>query len=144
VLMAAGRSDLFFRAEVVKKVVYAIALAVSVPISVSAVVWATLVASIMCYGVNAGYSQRVIDYSIGSQINDLLKPILGTIAVALVIGALTFATTLNPLALLFASVTTGIAVYVAASFVLRIDAVTKTSFELIGTLTGWSPSPSAT
>jgi teichuronic acid exporter len=144
VLMAAGRSDLFFRAEVVKKVVYAIALAVSVPISVSAVVWATLVTSMTCYGVNAGYAQRVIDYSIGSQINDLLKPIVATIAVALVVGALTFATTLNPPALLFAGVTTGIAVYVAVSFVLRIDAVTKTSFELIGTLTGWSPSPSVT
>jgi hypothetical protein len=125
-------------------VVYAIALAVSVPISVLAVVWATLVASITCYGVNAGYAQRVIDYSIGRQINDLLKPIVGTIAMALVIGALTFASPLNPPALLFASVTTGIAVYVAVSFVLRIDAVTKTSFELIGTLTGWSPSPSAT
>ena len=35
VLMAAGRSDLFFRAEVVKEGADAIALAVSVPISVS-------------------------------------------------------------------------------------------------------------
>ncbi len=139
VLMAAGRSDLFFRAEVVKKVLITIALAVSVPISVMAMVWAILVLSVLCYGVNATYAQRVIDYSIAQQVKDLFKPLLGAAAMALAVGALTLAVRLNAHVLLFAGVTTGAAVYIAMSFLLRVEAVTHTSYEVIGVVTGWSP-----
>jgi O-antigen/teichoic acid export membrane protein len=139
VLMAAGRSDLFLRAEVVKKVLIAIALAVSVPISVMAMVWAMLVVSVLCYGVNATYAQGVIGYNIGAQIKDLLKPLLNTTAMALIVGALALAAKLTPPVLLLAGVTTGVVVYIAMSFLLRVEAITHTSYELIGTLTGRSP-----
>lgn len=140
VLMATGRSDLFFRAEVVKKVLIAAALAVTVPISVMAMVWGILVVSILCYGVNAGYAQKVIDYNIGAQIKDMSKPLLSTVVMALIVGVLTWAATLNAPLLLFAGVGTGIVVYIAMAFLLRVEAVTQTSVELIGALTGWFPS----
>jgi O-antigen/teichoic acid export membrane protein len=139
VMLAAGRSDLFLRAEVVKKVLIAVGLAVSVPISVMAMVWAMLVVSVLCYGVNATYAQGVIDYNIGAQIKDLLKPLLSTTAMALIVGALALAAKLTPPVLLLAGVTTGVAIYIAMSFLLRVEAITHTSYELIGTLTGWSP-----
>jgi O-antigen/teichoic acid export membrane protein len=134
VMLAAGRSDLFFRAEVVKKVLIAAALAVTVPISVKAMVWGILVVSVLCYCVNAGYAQKVIDYSPVAQIRDLLKPIAATAAMALILGALARAATFNAPLLLFAGVSTGIIVYVAMAFLLRVEAVTQTSFELIGAL----------
>lgn len=139
VLMAAGRSDLFLRAEVVKKVLIAVGLAVTVPISVMAMVWAMLVVSMVCYGVNVAYAQGAIDYNIFAQIKDLLKPLLSTTAMALVVGTIALAAKLTAPILLFAGVTTGVVVYVAMSFLLRVEAITHTSFELIGTLTGWSP-----
>jgi O-antigen/teichoic acid export membrane protein len=141
VLMATGRSDLYFRAEVVKKVLIAAALAVTVPISVMAMVWGIFVVSLLCYGVNAGYAQRVIDYNIAAQIKDMSKPLLSTAVMALIVGALAWVTTLNAPLLLLAGVSTGIAVYVAMAFLLRVEAVTQTSFELIGILARWSPQP---
>ena len=140
VLMAAGRSDLFLRAEVVKKVLIAIGLAVTVPISVMAMVWGTFVVSLLCYGVNAGYAQRVIDYNIAAQIKDMSKPLVSTAVMALIVGALAWVATLNAPLLLFAGVSAGIAVYIAMALLLRVEAVTQTPFELIGTLTGWFPS----
>ena len=135
VLMAAGRSDLFLRAEVVKKMLIALGLAVSVPISVMAMVWAMLVVSVLCYGVNVAYAQGAIDYNISAQIKDLLKPLLSTTAMALIVGAIALAAPLKAPVLLLAGVTAGVAVYIAMSFLFRVEAVTQTSYELIGALT---------
>jgi O-antigen/teichoic acid export membrane protein len=139
VLMAAGRSDLFLRAEVVKKVLIALGLAASVPISVMAMVWATLVVSVLCYGVNVSYAQAAIDYNLAAQFKDLLKPLLSTAAMALIVGTLTLATPSKAPVMLFAGVSTGVVVYIAMSFLLRVEAITHTSLELVGTVTGWSP-----
>ena len=141
VLMAAGRSDLFLRAEVVKKVLIAVGLAVTVPISVMAMVWAMLVVSLLCYGVNVAYAQGAIDYNIFAQIKDLLKPLLSATVMALIVGALALAARLTPPVLLLVGVTTGVVVYIAMSFLLRVEPITHTSFEVIGTLTGRSPRP---
>ena len=138
VLMAAGRSDLFLRAEVVKKVLIAAALAVTVPISVMAMVWAVLAVNIVCYGVNVAYAQKVIDYNVAAQIKDLLKPLLSATVMALIVGALALAAKLTAPVLLLAGVTTGVVVYIAMAFLLRVEAVTHTSYELLGTLTGRS------
>jgi O-antigen/teichoic acid export membrane protein len=138
VLMAAGRSDLFLRADVVKRVLIVAGLAVSVPISVMAMVWATLVVSLLCYGVNVAYAQGVIDYNMIAQVKDLFKPLLSTAAMALIVGIVTLAAKLPAPFLLLSGVTTGVVVYIAMSFLLRVEAVTHTSFELIGALTGRS------
>jgi hypothetical protein len=61
-----------------------------------------------------------------------------TDATALIVGTLACAPTLKPPALLLAGVTTDAVVYVAMAFLLRVEAVTQTSFELIGMLAGRS------
>jgi len=142
VLMAAGRSDLFLRAEIAKKVLIAVGLAVTVPISVMAMVWGMLVVSVLCYAVNVAYAQRAIDYNIFAQIKDLLKPLLSTTAMALIVGTLALAPRLAAPVLLVAGTTLGLAVYVAMSFLLRVEAITHTSYELVGVLTGRAPSAS--
>ena len=136
VLWAAGRSDLFLRGEVVRRTLIAIGLAVSVPISVMAMVWAMLGVSLLCYGVNVAYAQRVIDYNMGAQIKDLLKPLLSTGAMALVVATIVLAPILNPVVLLVAGVSTGVVVYIAMSFLLRVEPITHTSYELMGVLWG--------
>jgi teichuronic acid exporter len=139
VMLAAGRSDLFLRAEVVKKVLIAVSLAITVPISVMAMVWAMLVVSALCYGVNVSYAQGTIDYNLGAQIKDLLKPLLSTTAMAVIVGTIALAAPLSAPVLLIAGVTTGVVVYIAMCFVLRLEAVTQTSYELIGALSRRSP-----
>ena len=72
ILTAAGRSDLFFRAEVIKKVIFGTAVLFSFRISVMAMVWAMLAANVVCYLVNVHYSCKVIPYSLGKQVSDFL------------------------------------------------------------------------
>jgi O-antigen/teichoic acid export membrane protein len=111
----------------------------SVPMSAMAMAWAMLVVSVLCYGVNVAYAQRVIDYNIGAQIKDLLKPLLSATVMALIVGTIALAAPLSAPVLLLAGVTTGVVVYIAMSFLLRVEAITHTSYEPIGTLTGRSP-----
>ena len=136
VLMAAGRSDLFLRAEVVKKILIAIALAVSVPISVMAMVWAILIVSVLCYGVNVAYAQRAIDYNIGAQLKDLLKPILSTGAMALLVAALAIKANLSSPLLIISGTMVGATIYLVTSILLRVEAVTQTLREVIAIVTG--------
>jgi uncharacterized membrane protein AbrB (regulator of aidB expression) len=73
-----------------------------------------------------------------AQVKDLFKPLLSTAAMALIVGIVTLAAKLPAPFLLLSGVTTGVVVYIAMSFLLRVEAVTHTSFELIGALTGRS------
>jgi uncharacterized membrane protein YphA (DoxX/SURF4 family) len=73
-----------------------------------------------------------------AQIKDMSKPLLSTAVMALIVGALALAAELTAPVLLLAGVTTGVVAYIAMSFLLRVEAVTHTSFELIGALTGRS------
>jgi len=139
VLLAAGRSDLYLRVEMVKRVLIAVGLACSVWISVMAMVLAMLIVAVLNQVVNVAFTQHVIDYKMGAQIKDMSKPLLSTAVMALIVGALAWAATFNAPLLLLAGVSAGIAVYIAMAFLLRLEAVTQTPFELIGIVTRRSP-----
>ena len=72
ILMALGRSDLFFKLEVVKKILTVIILAVTFSYGVMAMVWGILTFSILCYGINGYYSYKLLEYAWINQVKDLL------------------------------------------------------------------------
>ena len=77
VLLALGRSDLFFRLEVAKKILTIIILAMTFRYGVMAMVWGLFILSVLCYGINGYYSCRLLKYTWVNQGKDLL-PILAT------------------------------------------------------------------
>lgn len=80
-LMGLGRSDLFFRLELIKK---AIGIAILVAVSgfgTIAVAWGMAVASVLSYFVNAHYSGNLLGYGAASQFRDT-APIMAAAAIA--------------------------------------------------------------
>jgi O-antigen/teichoic acid export membrane protein len=71
VIKSVGRSDLFFRLEVIKKVLGLTALLVAAPLGVLAMVWSRPIVSLLCYFVNAYYTGRLACYPAGRQIRDM-------------------------------------------------------------------------
>ena len=71
VLMAQGRSDLFFRLEIVKKVLTVLALLATYRYGISAMVWGMLVNSLICLVINGYYTRRLLRYGWQSQARDL-------------------------------------------------------------------------
>lgn len=89
-LQVKGRSDLFFRLEIIKKSYGLIALAVTLPISLIAVVLGRWVTNILSLFVNTYYTGKIIGITFRKQMGDLL-PIMG---LSLAMWAIVFTTTL--------------------------------------------------
>ena len=81
-LTALGRSDLFLRLEIVKKLLVVASIAVTVRYGVFAMVCGSLVTSSIAYWLNSYYTRRLLDYSWIEQIKDMLPMVLTTGLVA--------------------------------------------------------------
>ena len=66
-----GRSDLFLRLEIVKKIIIALGILCTFRISVMAMTWAVLIVSLICIVVNTYYTKSLIGYGLLSQLRDL-------------------------------------------------------------------------
>lgn len=125
-LMGLGRSDLFFRLEVVKKV-----LGISILVAVAgfgaiAVAWGMAAASALSYFVNAHYSGRLIGYGAASQLRDTAPTMAA--AAAMAAGVAWLSAWLgggSPTMLLLVSVAAGAVVYPLTVVAFRLTALTS-------------------
>jgi O-antigen/teichoic acid export membrane protein len=72
ILTSQGRSDLFFRLEVIKRVLTAIIIVATFHFGILAMVWGMLLHSVLCYALNAYYSRKIIAYTWTEQGKDIL------------------------------------------------------------------------
>ena len=118
-----GRSDVFLRLEIIKKIYGVAILAVSVFCfhSVYAIAASSVVSTLIGTFVNASPNKKLLGYSYGEQVVDLL-PSLGMTAV---MGAAVWAVSLLPLGnlpMLLAQTAVGAAVYAGLSLLLKPEA----------------------
>jgi len=124
-IKAMGRSDLFLKLEIVKKIVGLIALGTTMFISVQAMALSALVTSILGQLINSWPNRKLLDYHYGDQIMDMLPQI----CLSCVMGACVFAVgylPLNAWQLLAIQIPLGGAIYVLGSKFFKID-----SFEYV-------------
>jgi len=121
VLTALGRSDLFLRLEVVKRILTGLGLLVTFRVSVMAVVWAVLIVSVICVFVNTYYTKSLIGYGLLSQLRDL-APYFGisvfTGATAWVVG---LALPNSPALYVGSAALIGAVLYCTLCWVLRLE-----------------------
>jgi O-antigen/teichoic acid export membrane protein len=134
VVMAVGRSDLFLRLEIIKKVLVLIGLLATFRISVMAMVWAMLVVSVACVFLNSHYMKTLIGYGSVAQFVDL-APYAG---ISVLTSALAWAGGIHffhlPVLQLFASVLVGIVAYPAICHILRLESYKFAVAAIIGVL----------
>ena len=86
-IKALGRSDLFLKLEILKKVIGILLILITMHISVLAMALSTLVNSLICQLINTWPNRKLLNYSYGDQIRDILPNIL----LAAVMGGCVFA-----------------------------------------------------
>lgn len=74
-LKAMGRSDLFLKLEIVKKIIGMIALLITMNISVMAMAYSLLLMSILSQIINSWPNRRLLNYSYIEQLKDILPSI---------------------------------------------------------------------
>ncbi len=84
-LKAKGRSDIFLRLEIIKKVLAAVILVISVPFGIKAIIVGQIVLSYIALVINTHYTKKIIDYGFLQQMSDLFKVLLLSMAMGAII-----------------------------------------------------------
>ena len=72
ILKVYGRSDLFLKLEVYKKIIATICIVISFQFGIIGLVWSSVIASIISLLINTKYSGELINYNTKSQLYDML------------------------------------------------------------------------
>ncbi|MBS5115785.1 MAG: lipopolysaccharide biosynthesis protein [Erysipelotrichaceae bacterium] len=119
---ALGHSEIFLKLEIIKKVIGIIALVISTPFGVIAMVSMKVITSIISTFINALPNKSLLNYSYKSQIFDLLP----TFIISTIMGILVFVTdnllkviSLGILSRLILDVIIGIIIYIILSLITK-------------------------
>ena len=120
VLQALGRSDLFLRLEVIKKVLIALNILITWRWGIMAMITGQVVVSLISYYFNAYYNKALLKYSFFTQIGDLTPYLIN----ALIMGGLIYAMNSLPIEShmfrLASQVVVGGIVYLTVCYLFRL------------------------
>jgi O-antigen/teichoic acid export membrane protein len=128
ILKVKGRSDLFLRLEIFKKVIVIITIISSISFGIIGLLYGTIITSIIAFFINTYYTGKLINYSSFKQLKDL-TPIL---IVAALTGGLVYSLDvlllnkiLNDIFRLIVGSIFGIIIFYLLSILLRLDSLNE-------------------
>jgi teichuronic acid exporter len=122
VLSAQGRSDLFFKLEVLKKILIVVAIAITYRWGIATMIVGQVVTSIIAFYINGYYTSKLLDYSISQQIKDVTPLLLISSIMGGAIYGLRFARISNDYTLLIMQIMLGAVLYIGLCLLIRIPA----------------------
>lgn len=128
ILNVKGRSDLFLRLELIKKIIITICLFMILPFGILGLIYMQLVLNILMFLINTFYSGKLIKYNSWQQAKDILPYIIISIVgylITLTFNNLFFLKVLsNDLLLITFNTLLFSFVYASISFILKLSAIT--------------------
>ncbi len=126
VLQALGRSDLFLRLEILKKVLIVANIVITWHWGISAMIDGMIITSILSYYLNSYYTGTLIGYRFWEQLRDLLSYLIvaGLMGIAVCAAGL-FAFS-NDWSMLLAQLSVGIVLYICVCRLFRLAAFMET------------------
>lgn len=117
---ALGRSDIFLKLEIIKKIVGIIILGISIPFGVHAIALGVFIGGVISSFINVYPNLKLIDYSIKEQWKDIIPPLL----LSLVMGSLVYSIKwleLPSLTTLIFQSLSGIVIYVCLANLFKVE-----------------------
>ena len=121
ILNVKGRSDLFLKLEVWKKIVIVIAIAVTIKLGIIALLYGQVIVSIISFIINSYYSGRFINYKTLEQIKDILPTILLTLLAGLGVYFISKELNLSDLLILIISSSSGFGIFILMAFLFKLE-----------------------
>jgi O-antigen/teichoic acid export membrane protein len=97
ILNIKGRSDLLLRLEIVKKLLAVPVIVAGIFLGIRSLLIGMIVLSLISYFMNSYYSGRLINYSSGQQIADIIPSFLMAFSISVVVFAIKFIPVIPPL-----------------------------------------------
>ena len=117
---ALGRSDIFLKLEIVKKVLGLLVLAVSIPFGIYAMVWLKAATDFAGTIINSYPNKKLLDYSFTEQWRDVFPALLLSVIMGGAVYSIQFLIHNNWL-LLITQILTGIVVYAGLSWLFKVE-----------------------
>lgn len=117
---AMGRSDLFLRLEIIKKVIGLTLLFTTMWFGVMIMAYSLLVSSILSQIINAWPNRRLLNYGYIDQLHDFLPNILISAIMSIIVYLIGFLN-LNSYSLLFIQIVIGIFFYISVSAICKLE-----------------------
>lgn len=111
VLKAQGRSEVYLKLEIIKKVLSVISIIITYRWGILAMIYGQLGASLVCYYANAYYTGKYLDYNIIEQLKDIVFPLVLSIMMATSVCVLDYVIFDHAIIELIVKILTGLAVY---------------------------------
>ena len=122
VLQAVGRSDLFLRLEIIKKVLIIMNIAVTWQWGISAMIYGMIAMSIISYYLNSYYTGVLIGYPIREQLRDLSSYLIMAVLMGIAVYAAGLLPFPNYWSMLLLQITMGVFIYVCLCWLFRLTA----------------------
>lgn len=118
-LQVKGRSDLFLRLEIIKKVIITVAIILSVPFGIIGICIGSVCTSIICLAINTFYTGKLIHVGFVRQMRDMAPTLLASLAMGAVVyfAVMPFGSDVVKLAV---GIPVGMLVYLAIAKVFRM------------------------
>ena len=117
---ALGRSDVFLKLEIIKKIIGVIILAITIPFGLTAMMFGRCISTISSSIINASPNKKLMDYSYVEQLMDMLPSI--ALSVIMCVAVLLVGTLdINLYLLLGLQIVVGIALYVGLSVLFKLE-----------------------
>lgn len=123
ILQVKGRSDLFLKLEVIKKIVaiVLIAIALSLKLGIIGLIWIVVLNSIIGFFINSHYSKEIIDYSTTDQIKDIIPILFATIVMAIFTWIIGYFIPNSYIIRIILQSFSGIIIYILISKILKLE-----------------------
>lgn len=121
VLKAQGRSDLFFKLEILKKILVTISIVTTYRWGIEAMLWGQIVTSFLAYYLNAYYTGKLLNYSLFEQIRDLAPYFIASFTMGALVFLFEKIVDINFSMLLFCQVVIGVISYFIICSIMRLE-----------------------
>ena len=120
ILQVSGRSDLFLKIEIYKKIVSLSVLALSAPFGIVAMCYSNIASSLICLYINSYYSNKILGLSLISQFKDFVPTLLLCLFMfVLILFVLSLIS--NIIIQLIVGISLGITLYLTLSYFLKFQ-----------------------
>lgn len=117
---ALGRSDIFLKLEIIKKVITVINIFITIPLGIYAMAIGQVVSTILSSFINAFPNKRLMNYSYTEQLKDLAPGFLCSLVMGVSVWSLNFIP-MNTTLLLFIQIVTGGIIYILLSKIFKVE-----------------------
>lgn len=128
-LNAVGRSDLFLKTDLSKLPIIVLAMVITLPMGVRAMVIGSFIVTALSYFINAYPSGRLFGYGAGKQLKDCFKIILSTLIMA-GLSYFTMQFFMAPLIQLMVAISVASIAYLVSAYLLKVKELDELTYAL--------------